>query len=98
MKLHRKLKHNEKVCHAHKLGTHNQGQGHSQGSEVKLAFCNKLKPAEANTQRLIIIRRYVTHNIYIPKLNVRVTICSQRSNTSAVALKSTKANMINIHR
>ena len=35
MKLHRKMKHNEKVYHAQKLGSHVQGQGHNQGSEVK---------------------------------------------------------------
>ena len=27
MKLHRKIKHNEKVCHAHDLGSYAQGQG-----------------------------------------------------------------------
>ena len=30
MKLHRKIKHNEKVCHAHVLGSYAQGQGRSQ--------------------------------------------------------------------
>ena len=29
MKLHRKIKHNGKVCHAHNLGSHIQGQGHN---------------------------------------------------------------------
>ena len=28
MKFHRKIKHNEKVCHAHILGSHIQGQCH----------------------------------------------------------------------
>ena len=32
MKLHRKIKHNEKVCCAHDLGSYAQGQG---GSQVK---------------------------------------------------------------
>ena len=27
MKLHRKIKHNEKVCHTHDLGSYAQGQG-----------------------------------------------------------------------
>ena len=30
MKLHRKIKHNEKVCCAHDLGSYIQGQGRSQ--------------------------------------------------------------------
>ena len=30
MKLHRKVKHNEKVCHAHDLGSYAQGQGRKQ--------------------------------------------------------------------
>ena len=30
MKLHRKIEHNEMVCHAQELGSYNQGQGHNQ--------------------------------------------------------------------
>ena len=30
IKLHRKIKHNEKVCHAHDIGSYAQGQGHNQ--------------------------------------------------------------------
>ena len=30
MKLHRKIKHNEKVCCAQELGSYAQGQGHNQ--------------------------------------------------------------------
>ena len=30
IKLHRKIRHNEKVCHAHDFGSYTQGQGHSQ--------------------------------------------------------------------
>ena len=30
MKRHRKLKHNEKVCRGHYLGSYAQGQGHNQ--------------------------------------------------------------------
>ena len=29
MKLHRKIKHNEKVCDAQDLGSYTQGQGHN---------------------------------------------------------------------
>ena len=32
MKLHKKMKQNEKVCHTQILGSHIQGQGHNQGS------------------------------------------------------------------
>ena len=32
MKLHRKIKHNEKMCHTQELGSHAQGQG---GNKVK---------------------------------------------------------------
>ena len=28
MKLHKKIDHNEKVCHTHKFGSYAQGQGH----------------------------------------------------------------------
>ena len=30
IKLHRKIKHNEKVCHTHDLGSYAQGQGRDQ--------------------------------------------------------------------
>ena len=30
MKLHRKIEHNEKVCHAQELGSYAQSQGHNQ--------------------------------------------------------------------
>ena len=53
MKLNRKLKHNGKVCHAHNLGSHVQGQSRLQsGSGVKSSFCNNLKPTEANLVKL----------------------------------------------
>ena len=29
MKLHRKIEHNEKVCHTQELGSYAQGQGHN---------------------------------------------------------------------
>ena len=41
----------------------------------------------------------VTHNIYIPKLSVKVTVWGQMSNyVFAITLKSDKANFININR
>ena len=51
MKLHRKIKHNEKVCCAHDLGSHAQGQGRSQvrgQNRVKNS-----KTAEAHLHRKI---------------------------------------------
>ena len=43
MKLHRKIKHKEKVCSIQDLGCHPQGQGHCQGLKVKICFCNYFK-------------------------------------------------------
>ena len=34
-KLHQKIKHNEKMSHKQELGSHIQGEGHNQGSEVR---------------------------------------------------------------
>ena len=44
MTLHRKIKHNEKICHAHDLGSYAQGQGRSQvrGQNLFLAITQKL--------------------------------------------------------
>ena len=44
MKLHRKIKHNEKVCRAHDLGSYAQGQGHNQvkGLNLVSAITQKL--------------------------------------------------------
>ena len=44
MEIHRKIKHNEKVCHAHDLGSHTQGQGHNQvrGHNLDSAITQKL--------------------------------------------------------
>ena len=101
MKLHRKLKHNEKVCHAHNLGSHVQGPGHDQGSEVKSSFCNNLKPTEANFfklyKKLNHNKTYVTHNIYIPKCQGH-NLGSGANYVTAITVKSTKANFINISR
>ena len=47
MKLHRKIKHKEKVCRAQDLGSYAQGQGHR--SEVKIkSLSNNSKTTEAN--------------------------------------------------
>ena len=44
MKLHRKIKHNEKVCRAHYLGSYPQGQGRNQikGKNLVSAITQKL--------------------------------------------------------
>ena len=44
MKLHRKIKHNEKVCHAFDLGSYAQGQGRNQvrGQNCVSAITQKL--------------------------------------------------------
>ena len=44
MKIHRKMKHNEKVCSGHDLGSYAQGQGRSQvkGQNLVLAITQKL--------------------------------------------------------
>ena len=47
------------MCHTQELGSHIQGQGHNQGSEVKSFLCNFLKLAEANFVKL---SKKVNHN------------------------------------
>ena len=44
MKLHRRIKHNEKVCRAHDLGSYAQGQGRNQvkGQNLVSAITQKL--------------------------------------------------------
>ena len=44
MKLHRKIKHNEKMCHAHDLCSYAQGQGRNQvrGQNLVSAITQKL--------------------------------------------------------
>ena len=41
MKLHRKIKNNEKVCRAHDLGSYAQGQGHNQVRGQNRVSANK---------------------------------------------------------
>ena len=51
MRLYRKIKHNEKVCRAHNLGSYAQGQGHNQvkGQNLVSAITQKLlKQIERN--------------------------------------------------
>ena len=48
MKLHRKRKHNEKVCHAHDLGSYAQGEGRRSKSWLS----NNSKTTEANLTKL----------------------------------------------
>ena len=59
MKLHRKIKLNEKVCHAHDLGSYAQGQGHSRvkGQNRVSAITQKLLK-----QILTKFHRKIEHN------------------------------------
>ena len=56
MKLHRKIKHNEKVCHTHDLGSYAQGQCHNQ---VKGQNLVSAKTTVANSTKL---HRKIEHN------------------------------------
>ena len=53
MKLHRKMKHNEKVCHAQYLGSYIYGQ------KSKSCLSNNSKTTEANLTKL---HRKIKHN------------------------------------
>ena len=59
MKLHRKIKHNEKVCRAHDLGSYVQGQGRSQVKGHNLVSAVTQKITEANLTKL---HRKIEHN------------------------------------
>ena len=52
MKLHRKIKHNEKVCHTQDLGSYAQGQGHSQVKGQNRVSAITQKTTEANLTKL----------------------------------------------
>ena len=52
MKLHRKIKHNEKVCHAQDLGSYAQGQGHNQVKGQNRVSAITQKTTEANLKKL----------------------------------------------
>ena len=59
MKLHRKVKHNKKVCHAHDLGSYAQGQGGNQVKGQNLVSATTKKTTEANLRK---IHRKIEHN------------------------------------
>ena len=59
MKLHRKIKHNNKVCRAHDLGSYAQGQGRSQVKGQNLVSAITQKTTEANLMEL---HRKIEHN------------------------------------
>ena len=59
MKIHRKVKHNERVCHAHDLGSYAQGQGRSQVKGQNLVSAITQKSTEANLTKL---HRKIKHN------------------------------------
>ena len=65
IKLHRKIKHNEKMCRAHDLDSYAQGQGRNQvrGENSASAITKKLlKQIKGNfTERSNIIRKYVAY-------------------------------------
>ena len=59
MTLHRKIKHNEKVCRAHDLGSYAQGQGRSQVRGQNLVSAITKKKNEANLTKH---HRKIEHN------------------------------------
>ena len=59
MKHHRKIKHNENVCHAHDLGSYAQGQGRNQVRGSKSCLSNNPKTTEAKLTKL---HRKIEHN------------------------------------
>ena len=59
MKLHRKIIHNEKVCHTHDLGSYAQGSRSQSGQRSKSCLSNNSKTTEANLTKL---RRKIEHN------------------------------------
>ena len=60
MTLHRKIKHNEKVCRTHDLGSYSLGQGHNQVEDQNLVSAiRNSKTTEANLTKL---HRKIEHN------------------------------------
>ena len=59
------------MCHTQELGSRIQGQGHSQGLEVKYFLCDYLKLAEAY---FFILSKKVNHNL---KVYHTLYLCSQ---------------------
>ena len=55
MKLHRKIKHVKKLCHAQNLRSHATDQGHNRSkvkSRLKSCFSHNLKTTEVNLMKL----------------------------------------------
>ena len=59
MKLHRKIKHNEKVCRAHDLGSYATRSRWQSGQRSKWCLSNNSKTTEANLTKL---HRKIEHN------------------------------------
>ena len=59
MKLHRKIKHNKKVCHAHDLDSYAQGQGRNQVKGQNLVSAITQKTTEVNLTKF---HRKIEHN------------------------------------
>ena len=89
MKSH-KIEHNEKAFGRKEFGSHDQGEGHSQGSEIKSSLCDNLKPTvtEANFIKHHTILYSQTQGqgntlgsagTLIPTLKVKVTVRGGRS-------------------
>ena len=81
MKLHRKIKDNEKVCRAYDLGSYTQGQGHNQVRGSKSYLSNNSKTTKANLTKL---HRKIEHNENVCRaeelgsyIKVKVTIMSK---------------------
>ena len=55
MKLHRKIKHDEKVCRAQVLGSYAQGQGHNR-------VIGQIRVSETTKANLMKLHRKINHN------------------------------------
>ena len=81
MKLHRKIKHNEKVCHAQDLGSYAQGQGHNQVKGQNRVCAITQKTTEANLTKLHRNieqnEKVCSHKSWVPTPKVKVTIRSK---------------------
>ena len=61
MKLHRKIEHNKKVCHAHDLGSYAEGQDHNHVRGQNRVLARTLT-TEANLTKL---HRKIEHNVKV---------------------------------
>ena len=89
IKLHRKKKHNEKVCHAHDFGSYAQGQGHNQVRGQNRVSAITKKTTEANLTKLhrkIFLRPRSNHSYVsgqiVPKIMLLINYCSGFDETS----------------